>query len=66
MELTVNGEPRDVADESTVAEFMMSCGATGRGNAIAIDGAVVPRSEWPARRLTAGVRVELVQAVQGG
>jgi sulfur carrier protein len=66
MELIVNGAHRDVDDACTVAELMRSAGATGRGSAIAIDGVVVPRSEWPTRRLTAGVRVELVQAVQGG
>ena len=66
MELIVNGECRDVADASTVADLMTSAGATGRGSAIAIDGVVVPRSEWPTRRLTEGVRVELVHAVQGG
>jgi len=66
MELTVNGECRQVAERSTVADLMRSAGATGRGSAIAIDGVVVPRSEWPNRRLEPGARIELVHAVQGG
>jgi sulfur carrier protein len=66
MELTVNGERRRLADTATVADLMAAAGATGRGSAVAIDGVVVPRSEWPIRRLAPGVRVELVHAVQGG
>lgn len=66
MELTVNGEVRELPDTSTVADLMTAAGAVGRGNAIAVDGVVVPRSEWPTRRLEPGVRVELVHAVQGG
>jgi sulfur carrier protein len=66
VELTVNGARRRLADSSTVADLMTSAGATGRGSAIAVDGVVVPRSEWQTRRLEPGVRVELVHAVQGG
>lgn len=66
MELTVNGELRQVADSSTVADLMLSAGATGRGSAIAIDGVVVPRSEWSTRHLDPDSRIEVVQAVQGG
>jgi sulfur carrier protein len=66
MELTVNGDRRQVAECSTVADLMVAAGATGRGSAIAIDGVVVPRSEWPTCVLEPGVRIELVQAVQGG
>lgn len=66
MDLTVNGEHREVADSSTVADLMVAAGATGRGSAVAVDGVVVPRSEWQTRRLRPGVRIELVHAVQGG
>jgi sulfur carrier protein len=37
-----------------------------RGLAAAVDGEVVPRSEWGATGLRAGQRIEVVQAVQGG
>jgi sulfur carrier protein len=66
MELTVNGESRQISDCRTVADFMAAADATGRGSAVAIDGVVVPRSQWPIRRLEPGVRIELVRAVQGG
>jgi sulfur carrier protein len=66
VEVIVNGVHRDLADASTVADLMTSAGATGRGSAIAIDGVVVPRSEWPTWLLEPGVQIELVHAVQGG
>ena len=66
MELTVNGRPRLLADRCTVADLVAADGAPTRGSAVAIDGVVIPRSEWPTRCLEPGSRVELVHAVQGG
>ena len=36
------------------------------GVAVAVNAAVVPRSQWAGRALTEGDDVELVTAVQGG
>jgi sulfur carrier protein len=66
MELTVNGEVRQITDAATVADLLTSAGAPDRGSAVAVDGVVVPRSEWQTWRLRPGQRVELVHAVQGG
>ena len=43
-------------------------GAAGdqRGVAVAIDGEVVPRSEWDRTRLREGQKVEVLAAIQGG
>ena len=40
--------------------------AGARGVAVAVDGEVVPRGEWPARAVPAGARVEALTAMQGG
>ena len=37
-----------------------------KGIAVALNGAVVPRAEWPATRLNPGDSVEIVRARQGG
>jgi sulfur carrier protein len=37
-----------------------------RGGAAALDGDVVPRSQWPATTLRDGSVIEIVTAVQGG
>jgi sulfur carrier protein len=66
MRLIVNGEPREVGDEITVAELLATEDADRRGTAVAVEGDVVPRSEWATCRLAADAHVELVRAVQGG
>ena len=38
----------------------------GAGLALAVDGAIVPRSTWAATQLRPGQRVDVVTAVQGG
>lgn len=68
MLVLVNGEERSLEPGTTVADLVASLGgpADGRGVAVAIDTEVVPRSFWRATELTAGVRVEVLIAVQGG
>jgi len=38
----------------------------GRGVAVAVEGEVVPRAQWPTTELHEGATVEVVAAVQGG
>lgn len=64
----VNGRERQLVGGATVAELLADygLGATVRGIAVAIDGEVVPRSQWAQRQLRGGEHVEIVRAVQGG
>jgi sulfur carrier protein len=64
----VNGEPRDLADGSTVSAVVASLGAerARRGVAVAVDAEVVPRAQWERRELCEGERVEVLHAIQGG
>ena len=64
----VNGEERELPDEATLADAVRMTGASEgtRGVAVALEGEVVPRGEWESTRLSAGCRVEVLQAVQGG
>jgi sulfur carrier protein len=63
----VNGDPRERAG-ATVAELLAELGVepAARGVAVAVDGEVVPRAEWPQRRVNEGERVEALSAMQGG
>jgi sulfur carrier protein len=63
----VNGEPRERTG-ATVAELLADLGVEdrARGVAVAVDGEVVPRAEWPERRINEGERVEALSAMQGG
>lgn len=64
--ILVNGDPSAVAPGTTVSELLRTLAAPDRGVAVAIDGEVVPRGQWPATALADDVRVEVVMAVQGG
>ena len=68
MNLTVNGEPRELPDGATVADAVRASGvpALARGLAVAVDREVVPGSQWSTTTLRDGQRVEVLQAVQGG
>jgi sulfur carrier protein len=64
----VNGEPTELAEGATVADVLarLDVDRPRRGLAVAVDAEVVPRSEWDARPLGAGERVEVLNAIQGG
>ena len=66
--LRVNGEPVLVPGGTTVADLVRDL--TGeqhpRGVAVALDRAIVPRSEWATTRVHAGRAVEVVEAAAGG
>jgi sulfur carrier protein len=64
----LNGEPIELGEEATVAHVVASAGVDGeaRGVAVALDGEVVPRGDWPRVALREGQSVEIVSAIQGG
>lgn len=66
LEVVVNGEPRVVPASTTVEALVALVGIERRGVAVAVNGEVVPRSEWPDSSLAAGARVEIVTAAAGG
>jgi sulfur carrier protein len=63
----LNGEPRE-REGATIVELLSDLGVepAARGVAVAVDGEVVPRAEWPERRVNDGERVEALSAMQGG
>ena len=65
--VTVNGEARDYRRQ-TIAEMLTEYGLdpTRLGIAVAINGTVARRAEWPTLRLAADDRVEIVEAKTGG
>jgi thiazole synthase len=68
MTVELNGSRVDLPDGATVATAIELSGAApeGRGVAVAVDGEVVPRSEWEATSLSDGQSVEVLAAIQGG
>jgi sulfur carrier protein len=67
MRLKVNGVEAEFA-AATVAELLAVRGVDpiARFLAVAINGAVVRRTEWSQRALAAGDEIEIVRPLQGG
>jgi thiazole synthase len=68
MRIELNGEAVALPDAATVGAAIEASGAAGerRGVAVAVEGEVVPRSEWDTTPLREGQRVEVLAAIQGG
>jgi thiazole synthase len=68
MRIRLNGEPRELPAGATLADAVRASGAEkdGRGVAVALDGAVVPRADWASTPLAEGHSVEVLAAIQGG
>ncbi|TXS50908.1 sulfur carrier protein ThiS [Streptomyces sp. t39] len=66
MNISVNGEARELASGTTLDAVVAALSAAPSGVAAAVNESVVPRGEWAATRLGEGDRVEVLTAVQGG
>jgi sulfur carrier protein len=67
MNLKLNGEEHKLAAGASIPDVLGILGFEAvRGVAVAVDGEVVPRSEWGEFSLADGMRVEVLRAVQGG
>ena len=68
MRVELNGELVTLPSEATVRTAIDASGAEAgeRGVAVAVDGEVVPRSEWDETTLSEGQKVEVLAAIQGG
>ncbi len=62
----VNGQTRAVSDGTTLDALIAAVTAAPSGVAAALNETVVPRGEWRRTALSAGDRVEVLTAVQGG
>jgi sulfur carrier protein len=64
--VTLNGEPREVPPGTTVAQLVGMLTDQPTGVAAALNGEVVPRRTWAGTPLTERDQIEVVTAVQGG
>jgi sulfur carrier protein len=66
LRLLINGEPREIPAHSTVRGLVEALDLDRRRIAVAVNRDVVPRSRYDRHALTAGDRVEIIEAVGGG
>lgn len=66
MEIVVNGERHQVAEQASLAAAVSLVTSAATGVAAARNGDVVRRVAWESTRLAEGDQVEVLTAVQGG
>jgi sulfur carrier protein len=66
--VVVNGDPLDVPEGTMLTDVLRYVGVANdrRGIALALDGDVVLRTDWPRTSVADGQRVELLEARAGG
>ena len=66
MKITVNDQPYELAEGSTVAALLEQLGLTGKPVAVEVNLQVVPRARHAEQVLAGNDRLEVVTLVGGG
>ncbi|WP_078117954.1 sulfur carrier protein ThiS [Thiosocius teredinicola] len=66
MHILLNGEPREVTSDSTLADLLATLDLCNKRYAVEINEELIPRSQHTSHPLHADDRVEVVQAIGGG
>lgn len=66
MEITLNGQTREVPEAITARQLIAMLELEGRRLAMEVNQEVVPRSHFDEHRLQQGDRIEIVHAIGGG
>ncbi len=66
MIIFVNGEPRECAADSHVADLIAELGLTGKKIAVELNKEILPFNQYGTQALQASDRVEIVHAIGGG
>ena len=66
MQLTVNGENREIADNSTVSDLLAALQITATRVAVELNLEIVPKAGYAERTLQDGDKIEIVHFVGGG
>jgi len=64
--IQVNGESRETAAGTTVAELLSQLGLNSGRLAIELNLRILPKTKWQETRVAEGDRLEIVQFVGGG
>ena len=66
MELTINGDKREVKESHNLADLLKELDIQAPNFAIALNQQVVPRSKYDSTAIKDNDKVEIVHAVGGG
>ncbi len=66
MKISVNGELREYAENTTVADVVEDLGLTGKRIAVELNKEIMPYDQYASHQLADEDRLEIVQAIGGG
>jgi thiamine biosynthesis protein ThiS len=66
MKLTINGEPREFGNLTTLSELISQLGMKPDRVAVELNRELVPRNRWAEAQLSDGDQLEIVHFVGGG
>jgi sulfur carrier protein len=66
MNIQLNGQPQEVADNLTITALLESMELYGRRIAVEVNEELVTRSQFGSHQLQEGDVIEIVQAIGGG
>jgi len=66
MRIILNGSAHELAGQPSLADLVGQVSNRETGIAVAVNSAVVPRSNWTTTAVNDGDRIDIVTAVQGG
>lgn len=64
--ISINGEMRHIAANSSIEQLLVEIGNAEQGVALAVNQAIIARSEWPTHIINHGDDISLFQAIAGG
>jgi sulfur carrier protein len=66
MEITINNVTKQVSDDSLQSVITLVLGDKTKGIAVAINDAIIPKTDWETTRLKEKDAVLIIKATQGG
>lgn len=66
MRITVNGQSREIDDQTTISDLLSELGLSAATVAVEVNLDLVPRAQHAARVLAPGDTLEVVSLVGGG
>ena len=66
MKIIVNQQSQQCQEGESLAQVLEHLSLAGTGLAVAVNGQVIARSQWPAHALEDGDTVSVFQAIAGG
>jgi len=66
LRVKINGESRDISDQSTLSDLVEELSLSPARIAVELNGQVMRRTEWVQTLLADGDRLEIVHFVGGG